>query len=179
MSTGIGGGIVANGQIYHGANDSAGEVGHQILLPDGPLCGCGQRGCLEALCSGPAIARRAQEAVRKQPNTAILDLADRAIAQVKSEHVLQAARTGDSLAMSLIEETGYYMGWGIANLVNILNPEIVLIGTIAIAAGDLLLDPIRQTVADMAMQRPAEAVKIMPADLGDAVGDLAAISLVM
>ena len=81
--------------------------------------------------------------------------------------------------MSLIEETGYYMGWGIANLVNILNPEIVLIGTIAIAAGDLLLDPIRQTVADMAMQRPAEAVKIMPADLGDAVGDLAAISLVM
>lgn len=179
MSTGIGGGIVANGQIYHGANDSAGEVGHQILLPDGPLCGCGQRGCLEALCSGPAIARRAQEAVRKQPNTAILALADGEIDQVKSEHLLEAARAGDSLAMSLIEETGYYMGWGIANLVNVLNPEIVLIGTIAVAAGDLLLDPIRQTVADMAMQRPAEAVKIMPADLGDAVGDLAAIALVM
>ena len=179
MSTGIGGGIVANGQIYHGANDSAGEVGHQILLPDGPLCGCGQRGCLEALCSGPAIARRAQEVIREQPNTAILKLADGEIAQVKSEHVLEAARTGDSLAMSLMEETGYYMGWGIANLVNILNPEIVLIGTIAVAAGDLLLDPIRRTVADMAMQRPAEAVKIMPADLGDAVGDLAAISLVM
>ena len=179
MSTGIGGGIVANGQIYHGANDSAGEVGHQILLPNGPLCGCGQRGCLEALCSGPAIARRAQEAVRKQSDTAILALADGEIAQVKSEHLLEAARTGDSLAMSLIEETGYYMGWGISNLVNILNPEIVLIGTIAIAAGDLLLDPIRQTVADMAMQRPAEAVKIMPADLGDAVGDLAAIALVV
>ena len=179
MSTGIGGGIVANGQIYHGANDSAGEVGHQILLPDGPLCGCGQRGCLEALCSGPAIARRAREVIREQPNTAILKLADGEIAQVKSEHVLEAARTGDSLAMSLMEETGYYMGWGIANLVNILNPEIVLIGTIAVAAGDLLLDPIRRTVADMAMQRPAEAVKIMPADLGDAVGDLAAISLVM
>ena len=65
MSTGIGGGIVLDGQIYHGTNDSAGEVGHQILLPDGPPCGCGKRGCLEALCSGPAIARRAQTAIRK------------------------------------------------------------------------------------------------------------------
>ena len=78
-----------------------------------------------------------------------------------------------------MEQTAFYMGWGIANLVNILNPEIVLIGTIAIAAGDLLLDPIRQTVADMAMARPAEAVKIMPAELGDSVGDLAAIALVV
>ncbi|MCZ6676128.1 MAG: ROK family protein [Candidatus Poribacteria bacterium] len=179
MSTGIGGGIVANGQIYHGANDSAGEVGHQILLPNGPLCGCGKRGCLEALCSGPSIARRAQAAIRKQPNTHILDFTDGSIDHVKSEHVLQAARNGDALAISLMDETAYYMGWGIANLVNILNPEIVLIGTIAVAAGDLLLNPIRRTVADMAMQRPAELVQIMPAQLGDAVGDLAAVSLVI
>ena len=189
MSTGIGGGIVANGEIYHGANDSAGEVGHQILLPDGPLCGCGKHGCLEALCSGPSIARRAQVALNSrsqtggaiegQPHTKILALAGGQIDRVRSEHVLQAARDGDALAIALTEETAYYMGWGIANLVNILNPEIVLIGTIAIAAGDLLLDPIRRTVAEMAMQRPAEAVKIMPAQLGDSVGDLAAISLVI
>ena len=179
MSTGIGGGIVANGEIYHGANDSAGEVGHQILLPDGPPCGCGKSGCLEALCSGPAIARRAQAAVSAQPDTKILELTQGRIDRVKSEHVLQAARAGDSLAISIMEETAYYMGWGIANLVNILNPEIVLIGTIAIAAGDLLLNPIRETVADMAMRRPAEAVKIMPAALGDTVGDLAAIALVL
>ncbi len=179
MSTGIGGGIIANGQIYHGANDSAGEVGHQILLPNGPLCRCGKHGCLEALCSGPAIARRAQEAIRQQPNTALLELTNGNIDCVKSEHVLEAVRNGDSLAISIMQETAYYMGWGIANLVNILNPEIVLIGTIAIAAGDLLLDPIRQTVADMAMQRPAEVVKIMPAQLGEAVGDLAAIALVI
>ncbi|MBI1922908.1 ROK family protein [Candidatus Poribacteria bacterium] len=179
MSTGIGGGIVVNGQIYHGANDSAGEVGHQILLPTGPLCGCGKRGCLEALCSGPAIARRAQAAIREHPQTQLLALADGQIDRVRSEHVLEAARNGDALALSLINETAYYMGWGIANLVNILNPEIVLIGTIAVAAGDLLLDPIRRTVAEMAMQRPAEVVKIMPAELGDSVGDLAAIALVM
>ena len=179
MSTGIGGGIVANGEIYHGANDSAGEVGHQILLPEGPLCGCGKYGCLEALCSGPSIARRAQEAIANQPHTKILALAGGEMNSVKSEHVLQAARDGDVLAMILVEETAYYMGWGIANLVNILNPQIVLIGTIAVAAGDLLLDPIRRTVTEMAMQRPLEAVKIMPAELGDSIGDLAAISLVI
>ena len=179
MSTGIGGGIVANGEIYHGANDSAGEVGHQILLPDGPLCGCGQYGCLEALCSGPSIARRAQEAVADQPHTRILVLADGQIDRVRSEHVLQAAREGDAVAVALVEETAYYMGWGIANLVNILNPQIVLLGTIAVAAGDLLLDPIRRTVTKMAMQRPVETVKIMPAELGDSIGDLAAISLVI
>ncbi len=179
MSTGIGGGIVADGKIYHGANDSAGEVGHQILLPDGPLCGCGQYGCLEALCSGPSIARRAQEAIGDQPHTRILALAEGHLNRVRSEHVLQAAREGDALAMALVEETAYYMGWGIANLVNILNPQIVLLGTIAVAAGDLLLDPIRRTVAEMAMQRPLEVVKIMPAELGDSIGDLAAISLVI
>ncbi len=185
MSTGIGGGIVIHGQIYHGANDSAGEVGHQILLRDGPPCGCGKRGCLEALCSGPAIARRAQAAIRKQietkkiATTELLTCADGRIETVKSEHVLAAARTGDTLALQLVDETAYYMGWGIANLVNILNPDIVLLGTIAIAAGDLLLNPIRKTVAEFAMARPTEAVKIEPAQLGEALGDLAAIALVV
>lgn len=185
MSTGIGGGIVIDGHIYHGANDSAGEVGHQILLPDGPPCGCGKRGCLEALCSGPAIARRAQAAIQAQITeaktsaTTLLHLAGGRIEDVKSEHVLTAARTRDALALQLINETAYYMGWGIANLVNILNPDIVLLGTIAIAAGDLLLDPIRKTVSELAMPRPAEAVKIAPAQLGEALGDLAAIALVV
>ena len=181
MSTGIGGGIVLDGQVYHGANDSAGEVGHQILLPDGPLCGCGKRGCLEALCSGPAIARRAQAAVRneKAAATALLDLAGGRVEDLRSEHVLAAARHGDALALQLVEETAYYMGWGIANLVNILNPDIVLLGTIAVAAGDLLLNPIRKTVSEFAMTRPAEAVKIAPAQLGEALGDLAAVALVV
>ncbi len=184
MSTGIGGGIVIDGQVYHGANDSAGEVGHQILLPNGPRCGCGKRGCLEALCSGPAIARRAQAALQKEQKggkspTALLTLTDGRIEAIKSEHVLAAARTGDALALELVQETAYYMGWGIANLVNILNPDIVLLGTIAVAAGDLLLDPIRETVSNFAMTRPAEAVHIAPAELGDALGDLAAVALVV
>ncbi len=180
MSTGIGGGIVLNGQVYHGVNDSAGEVGHQILLPDGPLCGCGKRGCLESLCSGPAIARRAKEAIQAAVSqSVILNLADGEVDAVKSEHVLLAAKKGDTLALELIDETAYYMGWGIANLVNILNPDIVLLGTIAIAAGDLLLEPIRKTVSSFAMTRPAEAVTIMPAQLGESLGDLAAVSLVV
>ena len=118
MSTGIGGGIVIDGQVYHGANDSAGEVGHQILLPNGPRCGCGKQGCLEALCSGPAIARRAQAAIQKQlesgkASTALLTLADGRIEEVKSEHVLAAARTGDRIGFgtrsgdSILHGMGY------------------------------------------------------------------------
>ncbi len=179
MSTGIGGGLVLNGDIYHGANDSAGEVGHQILLPDGPPCGCGKRGCLEALCSGPAIARRAKKAVQNYQHTTLLTLVDGDIDVIKSEHVFEAASNGDDLAMRLVQESAYYMGWGIANLVNILNPDIVLIGTIAMAAGDLLLHPLRKTVMEMAMARPAEIVEIKPAQLGDALGDIAAIALVV
>lgn len=179
MSTGIGGGIVIDGRIYRGANDSAGEVGHQILLPDGPLCGCGRRGCLEALCSGPAIARRAIAEIKKDANTSMLKLVDGNVELVKSEHVLKAAFQGDKLALRIVEETAYYMGWGIANLVNILNPDIVLLGTIAIAAGDLILDPIRETVSSLAMPRPAGIVQIMPAQLGESLGDYAAISLVI
>jgi glucokinase len=179
MGTGIGGGIVANGQVYHGANDSAGEVGHQILLPDGPLCRCGKRGCLEALCSGPGIARRAQETVRQKSDTLIFELAGGDIDAVKAEFVVEAAKKNDPLAKRLIEETGFYMGWGITNLVNIINPEIVTIGTIAVATGDLLLNPIRETVKKLAVRRVAEIVKIMPAQLGDLVGDLAAIALVI
>ena len=179
MSTGIGGGIVINGEIFHGANDSAGEVGHQILLPNGPQCGCGKRGCLEALCSGPSIARRAKESVEINSDSLILSLADNDLDSIKSEHVIEAAKHCDALAIQLVDVTAYYMGWGIANLVNIINPDIVLLGTIAIAAGDLLLNPIRKTVADLAMTRPMEVVKIMPAELGESLGDMAAISLVV
>ena len=94
--------------------------------------------------------------------------------------MLTAAQTGDTLSLQLINETAYYMGVGhTRNVVNILNPDIVLLGTIAIAAGDLLLNPIRKTVSEFAMSRPAEAVEIAPAQLGEALGDLAAIALVV
>ena len=150
-----------------------------MLIPNGPVCGCGNRGCLEAICSGPAIAKRAQEKIRKNPHTRILDLVDGNIEAIRSEEVLEAAKSADPLALDLVKEISFYMWWGIANLVNIINPEIVLIGTIAVAAGDLLLDPIRRTVLEMSMQRPGGIVKIMPAQLGQQIGDLAAISLVV
>jgi len=108
-----------------------------------------------------------------------LDLVDGNIEAIRSEEVLEAAKSADPLALDLVKEISFYMGWGIANLVNIINPEIVLVGTIAVAAGDLLLDPIRRTVLEMSMQRPGGIVKIMPAQLGQQIGDLAAISLVV
>ena len=179
MGTGIGGGIVLGGKIYHGANDSAGEVGHQILIPEGPLCGCGQRGCLEALCSGPSIARRAREAIPHVPETRILQLAGGELESVRTEHVVQAAREGDALALELLDRTAYYMGWGIANLVNILNIEIVVLGTVAVAAGDLLLAPMNRYMHRFAMDRPGQVAQIVPAQLGKLVGDLAAVALVI
>ena len=108
-----------------------------------------------------------------------MDLVDGNIAMIRSEEVLEAAISADPLALDLIKEVSFYMGWGIANLVNIINPDIVLIGTIAVVAGDLLLEPIRRTVLEMSMQSPGEIVKIMPAQLGQQIGDLAAISLVV
>ncbi len=179
MGTGIGGGIVIDGQIYHGANDSAGEVGHQILIPEGPLCGCGQRGCLEALCSGPSIARRARELIAHDPDTLILELAGGRLESVRTEFVVQAAHEGDALALKLLDQTAYYMGWGIANLVNILNVEVIVLGTVAVAAGSLLLEPMNRYMRRFAMSRPAEVAQIVPAQLGELVGDLAAVALVI
>lgn len=179
MGTGIGGGIVVDGQIYHGANDSAGEVGHQILIPEGPLCGCGRRGCLEALCSGPSIARRAREWIAHSPSTRILEFAGGCIEDVRAEHVVQAAQEGDALALRLVDQTAYYMGWGIANVVNILNVELVVLGTVAVAAGNLLLDPMNQYMRRFAMDRPGEIARIVPAQLGELVQDLAAVALVV
>lgn len=179
MGTGIGGGIVVKGRLYKGTGGLAGEVGHQILLPNGPKCECGKRGCLESLCSGPAITRRAKEAIKKDPKTLILRIAEGKIENVKSEMVVRAARDGDRLANQLIYETATYMGWGIANIVSILNPDVVILGTVATAAGDLLLAPIRENVRKLGVGEAARRVKILPSQLGDQIDDLAAVSLVI
>ncbi|MCS6775875.1 MAG: ROK family protein [Chloroherpetonaceae bacterium] len=177
MGTGIGGGIILDGRLVHGANDLAGEIGHQTILMNGPVCGCGKRGCLEALASGPAIARLARDSMMYGRHKRVLALAGGRPADITAAHVVQAAREGDPFACQILEEAGTYMGIGIANVIQILNPERVILGTIAVHAGDLILDPIRAAVAEYAWERSRQVCAIVPAALGDRAQDLAGVAL--
>ncbi len=178
MSTGIGGGIILDGRLYRGPNDTAGEVGHMTIVKDGPACGCGRRGCLESLCSGPSIARRAREKARRTPDSLMVDLSGGDPGAITAETVMAAARKDDPCAREIVDETARYMAVGLGNIVNVLNPEIIVIGTILVKAGDLLLAPIRNYLRGETWSRVYDTVQIVPAGLGDAVGDLAAIAVI-
>ncbi len=173
--TGIGGGLVLDGRLYRGTNDLAGEIGHTTVLLDGPLCGCGKRGCLEALASGPSIARRARELADESPESLIWQRTSPN--EVTAQHVVEAATEGDTFARFVLAEAATYMGIGIANLAQILNPERVVLGTIAVKAGDLVLEPLRRALQVHAWNRVREVLQVVPAELGDRAQDLAAVCL--
>lgn len=173
--TGIGGGLILDGRLYRGTNDLAGEIGHTTVLLDGPLCGCGKKGCLEALASGPSIARRARELANESPESLVWQRTTPE--EVTAQHLVEAALEGDTFARFVLAEAATYMGIGIANMAQILNPERVVLGTIAVKAGDLVLEPLRRALAVHAWERVHEVLQVVPAELGDRAQDLAAICL--
>lgn len=177
IGTGIGGGIVIGGKLYRGCGNAA-EFGHQIILPDGPMCLCGKRGCLESLASGTSIARRAKERLADHPDSAILSLAG-SMENVTARVVAQAALEGDDLARRIWLETGEYLGIGVANVINILNPRMVVLGGGVVEAGDLLLDPVRRTVRERAMTQLANDAQIVRGALGEQAGIIGAIHLAL
>ncbi|HSV73669.1 MAG TPA: ROK family protein [Chthonomonadales bacterium] len=179
MGTGIGGGLILDGRLYRGATDLAGEVGHQTILVNGPLCNCGKRGCLEALASGPAIARLARDSRAYGRGRRLLEAAGGRAEDITARHVVDLAREGDAFCSSVLAEAGTYMGIGLANLIQTINPERVVLGTIAVHAGDLVLEPIRAAVREYAWQRAADACSIVAAQLGDGAQDLAAIAVTL
>ncbi len=178
VSTGIGGGIVVDGQVYRGTSGAAGEVGHQVVEDGGPLCSCGRRGCLEELASGTAIAHRARELVAEGKGARIAALAGQNEPPT-ARAVHQAAREGDPEARRIIEEAGHYLGVGLANLVNIFNPELIIIGGGLTKMGRMLLDPARQVVRREPFAQARRDVRIVRAALGDRVGALGAVALAM
>jgi glucokinase len=181
MGTGIGGGLILDGRLYRGTNGNAGEVGHmRVVREGGPLCGCGKRGCLEAFCSGPAIARRTKEALRQRSrsDSAIVSLAG-SLEAVTAEHLFAAARQGDKLALDLVDETAHYMGVGLANIIQALNPEVIVLGTIATEQGDFFLDRVRRVVREETWPQMSQVCEILPSPLGERVGDYGAISIVL
>ncbi|MER3472609.1 MAG: hypothetical protein C4335_00950 [Armatimonadota bacterium] len=173
--TGIGGGLILDGRLYRGTNDLAGEIGHTTILLGGPLCGCGKHGCLEALASGPAIARRARELAQSAPESAVWQMAEPDT--VTAQHIVDAAVAGDTFARFVLAEAGTYMGIGIANVAQVLNPERVVLGTIAVKAGELVLEPLRHALKVHAWSRVREVLEVVPAQLGDRAQDLAAVCL--
>lgn len=145
VGTGIGAGIVMNGRVYHGWRGTAGELGHTTIVPGGPLCNCGKRGCLEALAAGPAIARRAEEALGQGRQTILGEPG--AGSPITAETVFAAARKGDAVACEIVEQTAEYLGIGIANVLSLLNPEVIALGGGVIGgAADLLLGPLLEVV---------------------------------
>jgi len=179
VSTGIGGGFILDGKLYSGATGGAAEVGHMTILPRGPRCGCGRRGCLEALASGTAIAREGRELVVWGIPTRIAELAGGDPARVSAKLVAQAAAEGDTEAQEIIDEAMMYLGLGMANLVNLLNPEVLVIGGGLTNMGEALFSPVRCIVRQRAFRTAADAVRIVRAELGDDAGVLGAAAVAM
>ena len=180
VGTGIGGGIVTDGRIYRGAHGYAAEIGHLIVEPGGPLCGCGNLGCWEQVASGQAIQRAGREAAERYPHSGIARLAEGVPARVTGSVVSRAAQDGDETARGILAKVGRRLGEGIAGLVNVLDPSAVVLGGGVAAAGDLLLEPARRAFAqavDASDLRPH--VPILAAELGNDAGVVGAAALAL
>ncbi len=175
LGTGIGGGIVTGGHLTRGANGFAGEVGHMVVDPDGPECPCGRRGCWERFASGSALARLGREAALGRRAAAVLDLAGGDPEAILGEHVTEAAAAGDAEACALVAELGRWVGLGLANLANILDPEAFVVGGGLVEMGDLLLDPVRVAFASLLEGRAwRPAIPVVAAALGSRAGAIGA-----
>jgi glucokinase len=170
IGTGIGGGIVVNGEIFHGANDYAGECGHMSIDSTGRRCRCGNYGCLEAYASGTAIAERAIEGIEVGAETRLPDLVNGDLSAITAQVVYDAAHEGDEYALEVIRDTARLLGTGVANLINIFNPEIVVICGGVTAAGERLFNPLRKEVALRAFKPAVEACRIVPGELTGTAG---------
>ncbi len=164
ISTGIGGGLILGGKLYEGPDGTAGEVGHVTIELHGPICECGNRGCVEAIASGSAIARRAALLVSEGKLHLLSDDAPTAAG------VFKAALAGDPAARAMTDEVGRALGLALVGLVHLFNPECIVVGGGMVHAGPLLLDPIRDTLARHAMPIPRRRVRLVTATLGDDVG---------
>jgi glucokinase len=178
VGTGIGGGIVADGALYRGAHGFGAEIGHVIVEPGGPECGCGNRGCWEQVASGHALDRLGRLAVETRPDSMIATLAGND--DITGRHVADAAMQGDPTAMRILEQVGRRLGEGIAGLVNILDPEAVVVGGGVAEVGDLLLAPARSAFL-VAVEAPDHRpeVPLLPAALGNDAGAVGAAALAL
>jgi glucokinase len=177
IGTGIGGGIWLDGKIYRGSTGAGAELGHMVVDFDGPPCqgNCPGRGCVETLASGTAIAREGSEAALANPDSVLGEMIGKS-GELTAEQVHRAAVEGDEVAIGVIETAGRYLGAALVSLVNLFEPEVVVVGGGAMAMGELLLGPARQEVRDRAL-KPMRETPVMPAVLGPDAGMIGAATL--
>ena len=177
LGTGIGGGIVLNGEIFHGVSDAAGEIGHMSIDSTGRKCKCGNYGCLEAYASGPAIALRAIEGLESGIESLLPALVDGRLEAITAATVYEAVVLGDPFANEVMRETVRFLGAGVASIINILNPEMVVITGGVTRAGDHLFVPLRAEVRRRAFRVSQEACQIVPAQLPGLAGVIGAAAI--
>ena len=180
VGTGIGGGIIADGRLFRGTHGFAAEIGHVVVEPDGPLCGCGNRGCWEQVASGSTIGRKGREEVRRDPDAPLARLVQGDAEALTGRHVTEAAMSGDPAAARIVAEVGHHLGVGIAGLVNVLDPQAVVVGGGVVGAGELLLEPARAAYAETVEGRERRpTVPIVAAQLGPDAGAVGAATLAL
>ncbi len=173
---GVGGAAIVNGLLHRGAHGGAGEIGHTVVDIEGPRCGCGRYGCLEAFAGRAAIARRASRALKLAGGGTMAGLeAD----EVTAEAVIDAGLSGDQLARRILEETGEYLGLGIVGAINVLDPELIVLGGSSIRAGEIVLEPATRVVRNRALPGLAEHARIVAGELGEDAGAVGAASMIL
>jgi glucokinase len=178
IGTGIGGGLVINGQLHLGIGGTGGELGHITIDFNGPRCGCGKYGCLEAYASGPAIAAMGLKAVTQGLTTRIADLCEYDLNRITPKLIAQAAEAGDEIAIDIYEKAGFYLGLTAANICVAIGPRRIIIAGGVSRAGELLLNPIRRTLRERVSVMPIEQVEVVQSQLGDNAGVLGVASWV-
>jgi glucokinase len=176
IGTGIGGGLIVDGKLYHGSSDVAGEIGHATIDVTGRLCKCGNYGCLEAYASGPSIAARAREAMAGDTESLLYRMVKGNLERITAATVYEAGKLGDEVAVDVVRETARFLGAGIANLLNIFNPDVVVIAGGVTQAGDTLFEPLRKEVRKRAFRPAVEACRIVPGTLPGSAGVVGAVA---
>jgi glucokinase len=177
IGTGIGGGLIIEGQLFHGASDVAGEIGHTTIDLNGRHCKCGNYGCLEAYASGPAIATRAREVLVREESASLLPSLVRGhLDNITAQTVYDAAKRGDAVANEIVRDTARYLGAGVANLLNTFNADVVVIAGGVTQAGDALFVPLQAEVRRRAFRPAVEAARIVPGTLPGTAGVVGAVA---
>ncbi len=176
IGTGIGGGLIIEGKLYHGSSDVAGEIGHMTIDSTGRRCTCGNYGCLEAYASGPAIAERAREALDGNEESLLPSLVNGDLSRITAQTVYEGSKKGDVIAREVVRETARFLGTGVSNLINIFNPDMVVIAGGVTQAGDALFEPLRAEVRRRAFKPAVDACQIVPGALPLSAGMVGAVA---
>jgi glucokinase len=176
IGTGIGGGLILDNKLYHGASDAAGEIGHTTIDSTGRRCKCGNYGCLEAYASGTAIAVRAREVLENDEPSIMNAMVEGDLSRLTAQNVFEASKRGDAVALEVVRDTAHFLGVGISNLINIFNPDTFVIAGGVTQAGDLLFDPLRAEVRRRAFKSAVEACRIVPGALPLSAGVVGAVA---